>query len=105
MIIYDIFLIVQYQVSTTVMDFVVGFALFVFMLELLCFSVATVFLVNKDLYIIGLVPETVLVFEPENYAVIHAPNVVVVVPNQGNTVIIHDAAWRHTWGRKQLIYS
>jgi len=33
----------------------------------------------------GLVPETVLVFEPENYAVIHAPNVVVVVPNQGNT--------------------
>jgi len=53
----------------------------------------------------GLVPETVLVFEPENYAVIHAPNVVVVVPNQGNTVIIHDAAWRHTWGRKQLIYS
>ena len=37
MIIYDIFLILQYQVSTTVMDFVVGFALFVFMLALLCF--------------------------------------------------------------------
>ena len=39
------------QVSTTVMDLVVVFALFVFMLALLCFSVvATVFSVNKDLY-------------------------------------------------------
>jgi len=32
MIIYDILLILQYQVSTTVMDLVVDFALFVFML-------------------------------------------------------------------------
>jgi len=51
MIIYDILLILQYQVSTTVMDLVVVFALFVFMLALLCFCVATVFSVNKDLYI------------------------------------------------------
>jgi len=36
-------------VSTTVMDLVVVFALFVFMLALLCFGVATVFSVNKDL--------------------------------------------------------
>ena len=50
MIIYDIFLILQYQVSTTVMDLVVVFALFVFMLALLCFCVATVFSANKDLY-------------------------------------------------------
>jgi len=40
MIIYDIFLILQYQVSTTVMDLVVVFALFVFMLALLCFYIA-----------------------------------------------------------------
>ena len=33
------------------MDLVVVFALFVFMLVLLCFCVATVLLVNKDLYI------------------------------------------------------
>ena len=33
------------------MDLVVVFALFVFMLALLCFCVATVFSVNKDLYI------------------------------------------------------
>jgi len=32
------------------MDLVVVFALFVFMLALLCFCVATVFSVNKDLY-------------------------------------------------------
>ena len=44
---YDILLIFQYQVSTTVMD------LFVFMLVLLCFCVATEFSVNKDLYING----------------------------------------------------
>jgi len=50
MIIYDILLILQYQVSTTVVDLVVFFALFVFMLALLCFCVATVFSVNKDLY-------------------------------------------------------
>jgi len=51
MIIYDIILLIlQYQVSTTVMDLVVVFALFVFMLALLCFCVATVFSVNKDLY-------------------------------------------------------
>jgi len=37
MIIYDILLIFKYQVSTTVMDLVVVFALFVFMLVLLCF--------------------------------------------------------------------
>ena len=51
MIIYDILLIPQYRVSTTVMDLVVVFALFVFMLALLCFCVATVFSANKDLYI------------------------------------------------------
>jgi len=39
MIIYDILLILQYQVSTTVMDLVVVFALLVFMLALLCFLV------------------------------------------------------------------
>jgi len=38
-------------VSTTVMDLVVVFALFVFMLALLCFFDATVSSVNKDLYI------------------------------------------------------
>jgi len=48
---YDILFILQYQVSTTVMDLVVVFALFVFMLVLLCFCVATNFLVNNDLYI------------------------------------------------------
>ena len=37
MIIYDILLIFKYQVSTTAMDLVVVFALFVFMLALLCF--------------------------------------------------------------------
>ena len=47
MIMYDVLLIFQYQVSTTVMD------LFVFMLVLLCFCVATEFSVNKDLYING----------------------------------------------------
>ena len=46
----DILLVLQYQVSTTVMDSVVVFALFVFMLALLCFCVATVFAVNKHLY-------------------------------------------------------
>jgi len=39
--------ILQYQVSTTVMDLVVVFALFVFMLALMCFFDATVFSVNK----------------------------------------------------------
>jgi len=43
MIIYDILLILQYQVSTTVMDLVAVFALFALMLALLCFCVATVF--------------------------------------------------------------
>jgi len=42
--------ILQYQLSTTVMDLVKFFALFVFMLTLLCFCVAAVFSVNKDLY-------------------------------------------------------
>ena len=36
MIIYDILLILQYKVSTTVMDLIVVFAFFVFMLALLC---------------------------------------------------------------------
>ena len=49
--IYDILLILQYQVSTTVMNLVVVFPLFVVMLALLCFSVAIVFSVNKDLFI------------------------------------------------------
>jgi len=51
--IHDILLIglLQYQVSTTVMGLVVVFASFVFMLALLCFCVATVFSVTKDLYI------------------------------------------------------
>jgi len=52
LIIYDILFIFQYQASTTVMDFVVVFALFVFMLALLWFFDATVFSVNKDLYIL-----------------------------------------------------
>jgi len=50
MIIYDILLLLQYQVSTTVMDLIVVFALFVFMLALLYFCVATIFSVNKELY-------------------------------------------------------
>ena len=50
MIIYDILLILQYHVSTTVIDLVVVLALCVYMLALLCFRVATVFSVNKDLY-------------------------------------------------------
>ena len=41
--------ILQYKVSTTVIDLFVVFALFVFMLVLLCFCVATGFSVNKDL--------------------------------------------------------
>jgi len=54
MIIYDIILLIlQYQVSTTVMDLVVVFALFVFMLALLCFCVATVFFPWIKIYIIG----------------------------------------------------
>jgi len=48
----DILLILQYRVSATVTDLVVVFALFVFVLVLLCFCVATIFSVNKDLYII-----------------------------------------------------
>jgi len=47
---YDILFIFRYQVSTTVMDLVVVFALFVFMPAQLCFFDATVFSVNKDLY-------------------------------------------------------
>ena len=43
MIIYDILLILQYRVSTAVTDLVIVFALFVFMLALLCFCFATVF--------------------------------------------------------------
>jgi len=47
-------MIIQFQVSTTVMDLVAVFAvlaLFVFMLTLLCFCVLPSFLsVNKDLY-------------------------------------------------------
>jgi len=50
MVICDILLILQYQVSTTVMVLVVVFALFVFMLETVCFCVAAVFSANKDLY-------------------------------------------------------
>ena len=50
MITYDILLILQYPVSATVMDLIVVFCiviLFVFMLALLCFCVATEFSVNK----------------------------------------------------------
>jgi len=43
MITYDILLILQYKVSTTLMDLVAVFPLFVFMLVLLCFCVAAVF--------------------------------------------------------------
>jgi len=46
-----VLLILQYQVSTTVIDLVVVFTLFVFMLALLCFCVATVFSLNTDLYL------------------------------------------------------
>jgi len=55
MIIYDILLTLQYQVSSTVMDSIVVFALFVFMLALLCFCVATVFSVKK-IYILTSYP-------------------------------------------------
>ena len=52
MIIYDVLFILQFQVSTTVMDLVAVFALLVFMPALQCFCVATVFFsVNKDLYL------------------------------------------------------
>ena len=43
MIMYDILLILQYQVSTNVMDLVAVFALFVFMLYAAVFLCATVF--------------------------------------------------------------
>jgi len=46
-------MIISFQVSTTVMDLVAVFAvfaLFVFMLSLLCFCVLPFSLVNKDLY-------------------------------------------------------
>jgi len=46
MMIYDILFILQYKVSTTVMDLIVVFALFVLMLVPLCFCVASVFLVG-----------------------------------------------------------
>ena len=42
MIMYDILFILQYKVSTTELDLVVVFALFVFMLVLFCFCVAAV---------------------------------------------------------------
>ena len=61
MMIYIILFILQYKVSTTVMDLVVVFASFVFMLALLCFCVAAVFSVNKDLYKIN-VATTVIRF-------------------------------------------
>jgi len=48
--IYIILFILQYKVSTTVMDLVFVFRLFVFMLVPLCFCVAKRFSVNKDLY-------------------------------------------------------
>ena len=54
--------------STTVMDLVVVFALFVFMLALLCFCVATFFSVNKDLYIVGTRPSKVSMVEVETTA-------------------------------------
>ena len=41
--IYYILFILQYKVPTTVMDLVVVFTLFVFMIVPLCFCVATVF--------------------------------------------------------------
>ena len=50
-IIYDILFILQYQVSTTVVDLVVVFALFIFVLALLCFCVVTVFSVNKYIHV------------------------------------------------------
>ena len=56
--VYDILLILQYQVSTDVMDLVAVFALFVFMLALLCFYVATVFSVNKYLYKMSLLDKS-----------------------------------------------
>ena len=53
MIIYDILLILQYQVSTTVMDFVVVFAWFLLMLVYTAVFLCRYrfFSVNKDLYI------------------------------------------------------
>ena len=54
MIIYDILLILQYQVSTTVMDVIVVFCIvscLYLCFALLCFCVAAVLSVNKDLYI------------------------------------------------------
>jgi len=51
MIIYDILFILQYQLSTTVLDLVVVFALFVYMfalLQFLCYY--RFFSVNKGLY-------------------------------------------------------
>ena len=50
MIIYDILFILQFQVSTTAMDLIAVFALFVFMLALPCFRVLPFFSMNKDLY-------------------------------------------------------
>ena len=49
--IFCLYFILQYKVSTTMMDLVVVFALFVFMLALLCFlCYYRFFAVNKDLY-------------------------------------------------------
>jgi len=50
MIIYDILLILQAQVSTSIMDLIVVFCIVSCLLVLLCFCVATEFSVNKDLY-------------------------------------------------------
>ena len=61
------------------MDLIVVFALFVFMLALLCFCVATIFSVNKDLYISLLIEwiDTQLYFSGKNLTYIYAGFVVV----------------------------
>jgi len=53
MIIYDILLTLQYQVSTTVMDLVIVFASFVFMFYAAIFLCATVFFRRIKIYIIS----------------------------------------------------
>jgi len=53
MIMYDILLILQYQVSTNVMDLVAVFALFVFMCYAAMFLCATVFFRRIKIYIIS----------------------------------------------------
>jgi len=55
LIIYDILFTFQYQVSTTVMDFVAVLpSLYLCLRCCVCFFDATVFSVNKDLYIVSL---------------------------------------------------